>query len=231
MRKTLAAVLSALVSLLPCVTARAAATASVEFTGPGVFNINMGTRPEFGQPEVVPGEHGFTLEASGASFTLANIAVELPRGGSADFFYDYTITLRDDGLAAARTWSFCVPLSASNCGPTATGNELASVTLYAGYYDSRSFDLYSGIVSGELVSVSTDGGSFADGVTESGRLHVHVQATSNAFAPEFTTTRFSVYALATVDASPLSPVPEPASILLVLAGSAALLLRSRYQPA
>jgi hypothetical protein len=227
MRGALRPVLAAAIAIGVCVSAQAGASAMVEFTGPGTFGINLVTTSDF-LPADAPDAHGFTLETSGAVFTMANLSVGLPRGGSADFFYDYTITLHDDGLTADRSWGFCVPLSAQGCGPTPTGNEVAAVSLVAGFHDGRVANPYVNI-SGESIFLSTDGGSFADGVTQNGRLHVHVQASGDPFAPDSARADFSVYALATVDASPVTPVPEPASFALVLAGLGAIALKARRQ--
>jgi hypothetical protein len=228
MRQSLRIVVAAAIAVGAYASAHAggSASASVKFTGPGTFDVIFGTTRDYLLPDD-PGEHGFTLQTSGALFTIANVGVNLPAGGAADYYYDYTITLHDDGLPAERSWTFCVPLSpGGNCGPTPTGNELAAVRLVAGFYDRRSANPYVSITS-DGISLSTDGGSFADGVTQSGRLHVHVQSS----APGSVSTGFSVYALATVDANPVSPIPEPASLALMLAGLGVLALKSRLRRA
>lgn len=225
MFKRLATILATSVVLLASASAQAGAFASVVFSGPGNFDIDLGTTGDF-LPADAPGTQGFTLDTSGAVFTMANVSVPLRGGESADFFYDYTITVRDDGLAAQRSWGFCVPLSASSCGPTPTGNEHASVSFVAGFVDNRIPRPYVS-VTGESIQLATDGGSFADGVTQSGRLHVHVEASADPAAQGLTTAFFSVYALAAVDASPLSPIPEPATYALLLAGLGVLGLKAR----
>lgn len=150
----------------------------------------------------------------------------LRQGQSIDYYYDYTITVRDDGLPTDRSWTFCAPLSpGSNCGPAATGYELASVSLVAGFYDRRNANPFL-TISGDGIGVSTDGGSFADGVTQSGRLHVHVEAASAPFETSYSSV-FNVYAFAAVDASPLSPIPELATYALLLAGLGVLGLKAR----
>lgn len=225
MRQSLRIVVAAAIAVGAYASAHAGASASVEFTGPGTFDVIFGTTRHY-LPAEAPA-HGFTLETSGAVFTIANLDVTLPAGGSADYYYDYTITLHDDGLPAERSWTFCLPLSpGGNCGPTPTGNELATVSLVAGFYDRRSANPFVSITS-DGIGLSTDGGSFADGVTQSGRLHVHVQSSSVTAV----STGFSVYALATVDANPVSPIPEPASLALMLAGLGVLALKPRLRRA
>jgi hypothetical protein len=157
---------------------------------------------------------------------LTNVGVSLRQCQSLDYTCDYTITLRDDGLPADRSWGFCVPLSpGSNCGPAATGNEIAFVQLVAGFIDGRTSNPFL-IISGDGVRLSTDGGSFADGVTQSGRLHVHAEAASAPFDAVYSSS-FSVFAFAAVDAIPLSPVPEPATYALLLAGLGVVGLKVR----
>jgi PEP-CTERM motif len=212
--------------MVAAASAQAGASATGTYTDPRGFHITQATTSDY-EPIVAAGETGFMLDTSGAVFSLNNVSVGLSRGQSVDLYYDYAITVRDDGLPASRDWGYCVPLgTGSNCGPAASGNEVAAVRLVAGFVDTRIPSPYLS-VSGESVLVSTDSGSFADGVTQSGRLHVRVQASGDPFAPAFATASFSVYALVAVDANPVSPIPEPASLALVLAGLGAIGLRAR----
>jgi hypothetical protein len=203
MRQFLKTMVAAAVTATACVSAWAAAYATVTFTGPGAS--------------------GFMLDSAGTAFTFSNVPVDLSVNGSADFFYDYTIALHDDGLAADRSWSFCVPLHTTNCGPAATGHEVAYVSLVAGYVDGRVANPFV-LISGESITLSTDGGWFADGLTQSGRLHVHAERAGSPFSNPIS--GFSVYAFGAVDASPLSPIPEPATYALMLAGLGVLGLRA-----
>jgi hypothetical protein len=177
----------------------------------------------FGAPEAP----GWRLETSGALFMLSGVTLELARGGSLDLYYDYTVRLRDDGLPADRSWGFCAPIFPTPCAPEPSGYEQASVELVVGAVDSRRPDPYVTVIGQSLV-LGTDAGSFADGVTQSGRLHVHAEVSADPVAPALSSVDFSLYALLTVDESPLSPIPEPESALLVLAGVAALLWRARW---
>jgi PEP-CTERM motif len=225
MRRQLQNLLAAAAALAACGSAQATASATVVFSGPGaVPDITLGTTADYLSFEV-PGGVGFTLDFSGAVFGLTNVGLSLRQGQSVDYYYDYTITLRDDGLLADRSWSFCAPLSpGNNCGPEATGNEIASVQLLVGFVDGRTANPFL-TLSGDGVSLSTDGGSFADGVTQSGRLHVHAEAAPAPFDAVYSSA-FTVYAFAAVDSSPLSPVPEPATYALLLAGLGVLGLKA-----
>ena len=97
---------------------------------------------------------------------------------------------------------------------------MACRQIVRGFVDGRSANPFL-TISGDAVTLSTDGGSFADGVTQSGRLHVRAEATSAPFEASYSSA-FTVYAFAAVDASPLSPIPEPATTALMLFGLLAL---------
>jgi hypothetical protein len=216
MRRHLRDILAAAAATAACVSVQAAAYATIVFSGPGATpDYTMGTTTDYSSFDV-PGGVGFTLDSSGAVFRLGYVGFSLHPGQSIDYYYDYTITVRDDGLPAERSWGFCLPFSGGGCGPAATGNELAYVSVGAGGYDLRNANPYL-TISGNGTTVSTDGGTFADGVTRSGQLHVHVEAMSAPFDTVFSSA-FTVSSFAAVDASPLSPIPEPATYALLLAG-------------
>ena len=227
MRRHLRDILAAAAATAACASAQATASATSVFSGPGADpSIILGPTADYLLFDV-PGGVGLTLDSSGAVFGLTNVGFSLRAGQSIDYYYDYTITVRDDGLPADRSWGFCVPLRpGSNCGPAASSNELASVSLAVGVYDGRNLNPYL-TISGGGITVSTDGGTFADGLTQTGRLHVHAETTPQAFGESSYSGVFSVYAFAAVDASPLSPIPEPATYALLLAGLGVLGLKAR----
>jgi PEP-CTERM motif len=142
-----------------------------------------------------------------------------------------------DILAAAAATAACASAQATasamyvfsgpgtDPGPAATGNEIAFVELVAGFVDGRSANPFV-TIKGDGVRLSTDGGSFADGLTQSGRLYVHAEAASAPFDAVYSS-GFTVYAFAAVDASPLSPIPEPATYALLLSGLGVLGLKAR----
>lgn len=143
-------------------------------------------------------------------------------GQTADYYYEYSITLMDDGLQAERTQPFCVSLIVPNCGPAPTGFELAYAIVVAGYRDGRALNQHVG-VSEDSVTLQTSGDSFADTLTKSGVLHVHIDG--YPVLPERDS--FLVYAFAVVDASPLSPIPEPSIFAIFCGGFAFMGLMSR----
>lgn len=213
--------------ILVCGPACADASAWVQFTGSSFANLEGTTRDY----EVItaPGVVGFEFDTSGAVFGLAFDRVTVRQGESVDLYIDYVIRVQDDGLPAARDWGYCAPISFPPCSPAPTGFEQATVRLTAtNASDSRFQSLYL-TVTGESVTVATDGGSFADGVTQSGRLHVNVEASSLLGSPPVHEATIMVYALATVDAGPVTPVPEPATVALLLAGLGAVALKARHR--
>lgn len=227
MRTRLRVLLAGVLAAVPCTAALAGSSASVVFSGPSLSGpvITQGTTSDF-DPTEAPGAFGFALDTPGAVFQLFSVRLPMRAGETADLFYDYAITVRDDGLPADRPWGgYIPPLRFASGAPPATGNELAAVSLVAGVFNPI-FNYVN--VSGDSVRVSTDGGSFADGVTHTGRLHVQVAVTPNPSAPFVSTmAQFNIYALASVDANPVTPVPEPATLALVLAGLSTIALKAR----
>ena len=87
------ALLAAAVATAAAASAQAGASASVTYTNPGGFHITQATTRDW-LSLAQPGELGFTLDTSGAVFSLDNVSVGLSRGQSVDLYYDYTITDR-----------------------------------------------------------------------------------------------------------------------------------------
>ena len=62
-------------------------------------------------------------QRSGASFDVFFFGQPLASGTSFTAYFPYTITVHADGEPANRIWDFCIPLTAVDCGPPATGHE------------------------------------------------------------------------------------------------------------
>jgi hypothetical protein len=161
---------------------------------------------------------GRSVSTSGggaADFFLVPFAVAA--GETADFEYDYSIQVMDDGLPAQRSQTFCTGTHPADCGPGPTGFEVAYATVVAGFRDGRAANPFVDVQESR-VTLQTGGDSFADAATRSGTLHVQVSghpvlAQSDAFL---------VYAFAVVDSNPMSPIPEPGIYLMLATGLALL---------
>jgi hypothetical protein len=193
--------------------AHAAASASVTINGRTVSQTGSGSNL-------------FPLQLS-ESFYLYN--VQLGVGQSADFTFDYILHLRDDGLPvempqgslAASVFS-CVPLIITTCGPRYTGFEVAKLDFDVAYRDGRALNRWieARTDGPSHVTRQTGGDSFADMLTESGTVHVHV--TNTSITPE--SDSFLVYSAVWVLA-----VPEPQTWALMLIGLATVVALGRFR--
>jgi hypothetical protein len=169
---------------------------------------------------------------TGGYFDFSGLfALKLGVGETEDFYYNYTVTLSDDGLSVPPAPSYCPPISFAPCTPRATGFEQASAIIDAGSRDPRGANPFLEI-SEDSVSFAALSDSSPDRLTESGTLHVHASNLS-PFGVE--SDSFLVWAVAFVDSNPTIPsVPEPSSYVTVFAGLGLLapkLVRLRRPPA
>jgi hypothetical protein len=168
----------------------------------------------------MPSAGGWTWQFGGES---------IAPGHSGDFDYTWTIELHDDGLPVSpldhppstRDPGFCLPLSDPYCGVPYTGYEQARAVLSLGGVGDPSFPLQ--LVNREwtgdspFVDISTKSGPSADSVFASGHAHLHVDNNSGRELLLQNITSMWAYA-----APQVSPVPEPSSWALLLAGLSGL---------
>jgi hypothetical protein len=207
-RKLLGALLLAVAGTLTSTIAWADATATI--------TVNGVTR--------TLSHSGFLFEREGGS------GVFLPPSSSDDVTFQYSISVQDNGLPAsfASNLSGCAPLHLTICGPTFTGYEVAEATLITFYQDARIVPGYIH-TSGDntIVSLRTHGDSFAESLSQSGTIHVHI-SNSDPLA-----TYSQLYATYVVLAVIAVPEPDAAAQLacgLGLIGGWAALRRRRAAP-
>lgn len=156
---------------------------------------------------------GFVFDQVGAS------GVRLGPGESADYAFNYSISVQDSGLATAfdPQATGCLPLHVRDCNPTYTGFEFAKADLLVFYQDARIIPPFIEI-SGDptIVSLETHGDSFAESLTQSGTIHVHIvnHDPLSTYAESYAT-YVGLWVLA---------VPEPAVGVQLAAGLCALML-------
>lgn len=153
-------------------------------------------------------------DSSGWSFDYFRIDNMVPLGGSIALTYDYVVNVHIDGLSAARTWGGCIPTNGSWCGPKPTGEEQVEVDFFFVEARDGSADLAWGIKGGPPSSeLFTAPGDYSLSGTFT------VTATRGASDdPWSSDDNISLVVGTFDDSSPLSPVPEPAELTLLLAG-------------
>jgi ABC-type amino acid transport substrate-binding protein len=155
-----------------------------------------------------------TLSQTGFVFEqIGGVGVALFGQSSQDFTFDYSITMRDDGRPAPFDFraNGCLGLHVTICGPNQTGFEFAQVALLVAYQDGRIVPPFIHITGDPIIVVAqTHGDAFADGFTQSGRIHVTISNDSPTFNYQAVYgTYIGLWVLA---------VPEPSVALQLLAG-------------
>jgi hypothetical protein len=197
MRKFFGALLLALAGTGVASVAHAAASATITL-GTNTFMLS---------------HTGFVGQQVGAT------GVRLPPLGSADYSFDYSISVRDDGLPATFQpgSTGCTQGTPVICSPPFTGFEIAQATLVVFFTDGRTLPGFIEITGdGTFRSLTTHGDSFAESLSESGTIHVHIvnHDPNFGFSRVFQTIIFeSVVA-----------VPEPAVVAQLLAGLAVIVI-------
>ena len=156
--------------------------------------------------------------ADGANFTFGSFDVALAPGATVQETFDYTIRLSADGLPVARDWSFCTPITETDCGPDPTGFEQAYASIWMGR-DGRSPTDQDEWISDSL--------SFVDFLAPAGQSGVYtgqlVYTATNTSTLFDQSTTVTILAATFVDAA---PVPEPAPLTMFGVAAALALLRA-----
>ena len=175
-------------------TAFAAAGASVNLSGDGV-------------------QLAVSVQDSNATFDVGSFDVSLAPLQTLTETFSYTVKVADDGLPATRDWSFCTPISFTDCGPGPTGFEQAYASIWLGRDGSPTDNDF----------MISDTSSFVSFQSVTGQPGVYTgtidYTATNESSLEWQSTTVTILAAAFVDAS---PVPEPSQASLCLAGLVAL---------
>src|SRR5260221_14221558 len=173
--------------------------------------------------------NGVKRSLSQTGFIFAQIGgtgVSLGPGQSADYSFDYSLAAHDSGLPApvdARV-NGCLSLHVGGCTPPYTGFEFAKVELLVLYQDARITPPYIQ-TSGDSTTVvlETHGDSFAEALTQSGTIHVHVSNSDPlASYSQLYGTYVGIWVLA---------VPEPAAGMQLMVGLGILVVAVRSRSA
>lgn len=176
------------------------------------------------------------LSSSGAQFAPFDfIEFTLRPGESRDLDYAWRVMVSDDGLPATFEPSEprrffdsptdCVPLIVTTCGLPPTGFEQMRVLLEFAFLDTRSSNPgpLELTFSGESrIDLATQPGPTADAATRSGHTRLHVENPGPVEGSFGGTLRALSYAAAWGYAAAVSPIPEPTTSAMLLAGLAVL---------
>ena len=101
-----------------------------------------------------------------------------------DFAFDYSVAVRDDGLRTGidlpgpilAAITSCVPLNVHICGPDYHGFEVAKANFDVAFRDGRDANPFVQVTTDvpSSVTLQTHSDSFAEMLTQSGTIHVHV---------------------------------------------------------
>ena len=167
-----------------------------------------------------------TLTVNGTTRTLTEtgflsqqafaVGAQLAPGQSADFTFDYSLSVQDDGLPApfGPQATGCIAIFPTPCGPTYAGFEYAQAFLVVAHEDPRTTHNPALVLEGlgSTAMLETHSDSFAETLTQTGTFHVHL-----ANNDPFTTfslvfpTYIGLWVLA-------NPIPEPTIVAQFLAG-------------
>jgi hypothetical protein len=180
------------IAVLSSSAAMASTGASLQLSGNGV-DLNL------------------AVDTSNATFTFGSFDISLAPGQTIDDTFSYTVTVTDDGGPATRNWSFCTPITQTDCGPAATGFEQAYASIWMGRGDAGdpTPDDY-------MISDSDQFVSFQSVTGQPGVYTGTIDYTAtNLSSWEYQSATVAVLGAAFVDAS---AVPEPPVAWLLAAG-------------
>ena len=158
------------------------------------------------------------LDQSGSSSEIQYVPFTIHAGETQTFHWNYNITVADTGLPATLTgeelisYSMCNHIYPTTCPPAPTGYESAFAQLIVGHIDGRATPPFLTVISDRL-SFATPRGPESDYITQSGSLEVSVSMADWAYQ------EYSSYFTVVSDQWVVtSPVPEPETYALMLAG-------------
>jgi len=176
----------------------------------------------------LPGDLSIDLNASGHQFAFDGpVPITLAPGQVIDTVFSYTVTVSETGSPVGpSTDHFCTPLHDAICDPTDTGFEQVLASFSVGYRDPRAANTFISVNEDDFAHRTPADGT-PESFTQSGTFHLHIVNTDTASSHSDT---ISNWAVAFVDSSPLSPIPEPTIFSLMLAGlgAAGIALRRKY---
>ncbi len=155
-----------------------------------------------------------SVQNSNATFDFGSFDVSLAPSQTLTETFTYTVKVTDDGLPATRDWSFCTPVSYTDCGPGATGFEQAYASIWLGRDGDPTPNDF-------MITDTSDFISFSSVTGQPGVYTGTIDYTAtNLSSQDWQSTTVTILGAAFVDAA--SPVPEPPAALLYLAGLVAL---------
>ena len=169
------------------------------------------------------------LDETGFSFRRQMIPFTVRPGEPQTFQWDYNLSLADSGQAVLPTgpdlarYSMCTLIHDTTCPPAPSGYESARAQLLIGHVEWRAtppFLHISGITS---IDMATDRGSESDFMSRSGSVNVTVSIDRWSNLMEYSGA-FGVVSSQWVVAN---PVPEPETMVLMLAGLGAVLVKRK----
>ena len=179
--------------LLFCGAASAEASAKITFGDPPSQTIDM--------------------VSSGAYADGQLASVMLSPFGSASVDLDYTVELSADGLPAARDWTYCSPtVPVHYCGPAPTGSELAAAAIFLAFAPEAGMEGITRFTGSDPAIFNLSSGT----ATYHGTMSFTVTDTQG---DEPRWVYVFLEGAVFVDAA---PVPEPATLGLLLAGLATI---------
>jgi PEP-CTERM motif len=136
--------------------------------------------------------------------------------------YAYAVDLSDEGqIATDRFSSFCIGPGCFFHGASVDSREIAFAGFVVGFQQGDQEQPPGQFVSGARMSFQSPSDAFADVIHQSGVVRVTYGTTN----PQSTSITFSAVATTFADGGP-SPVPEPETYVLLLAGLVLLARRS-----